>query len=788
MVGRERLLRGFHLGDSHVEPLAGKITKPGGTIHVSPKSLETLLCLAESSGSVVSHDDLLRRVWGQNAGSHEKLSHAVSELRQALGDDSNLPKLIETSPRRGYRLLVEPIVAADGLAADAANREAARKLGFLDELQRRGVPETGLAYLVVGWVMIQVADVTFEKLSLPAWSDVFVTYLVIVGFPIALALAWLIEITAKGVVLDVDPRARPARRAFGKSYKAILGGLALAGVGVIVYDRYVGLPGDVAGTASSVPEAPVSVDPNTIAVLPFLNIGGDETGRTFSIGLAEDVINRLTRVPGLRVSPRGDSFSLLPNSASREVRIRLRVAYYLAGSVRVAQDTLRVVVQLIDSGTGSYVVSRSFDHALEDFFAVQDEITSLTVANLRVALPAATQALSEATSEATSLDAYVLYRRGMDALYKPMTRATIADALDAFHGSLGLDMDYAAAHAGICLTYASGYRVVSDASYIDAAEKACGVALGLNPNLDVVHNALGELSSERGDYEAAAAAFERALAINQNSVTSLIGLGNVYARQGQLPEAENRFKQAVTLQPGSWDAYNAYGGFLFNNGRYDQAAQQYREIVSLDATNLAGWNNLGASLTLSGQFAEALIAYQRSLAIEPTQTPYSNLGMLHYYLGQIDEAAAALDKAAAIAPNDYLVWSNLGDVLSFSATPEKAGEAFARAELLAEKQRQVNSRDANTMIGLAWIKAMLDQREEATTLAASALEIAPMDPYVHYLNALILARHGDTAAAIDSLETAAEMGYSLALIAAEPHLRNLRGESRFQDLIRDNVQ
>ena len=779
MVGRERLLRGFHLGGSYVEPLAGNITGPKGTIHLPPKSLEVLLCLAESAGSVVTHADLLLRTWNESGASHEKLSHAIGELRQALGDDTSRPQFIETVPRSGYRLLVEPRLAAEP--------ERPTRQGLFEELKRRGVLETALAYLVLGWLLIQVADVTFEQLSLPASAAVFVTYLVIVGFPIALLLAWFIELTDKGVILDRDPGARPERPAFGKSYKAILAGLAIAAVGVLVYDRYVGLP-ETVDVANAAAEASIAVDPNTIAVLPFLNIGEDETGRMLSIGLPDDVINRLMSIPGLAVSTRGDSFSLMPNSASRDVRKRLRVAYYLEGSVLVVGETLRVIVNLVNTETGTPIVSRSFDHELEDFFAVQDEITSLTVANLRVALPADTQKPSTTLAESTNLDAYVLYQRGMDALYRPMTRATIAEALAAFEHSLSLDMDYAAAHAGICLTYASGYRVVNDASYIAAAEAACARALGLNPNLNVVHNALGELDSERGNYEAAEEAFERALAINPNSVTSLIGLGDTYARQGRAAEAEDTFKQAVTLQPGSWDAYNAHGGFLFNSGRYEEAAEQYREVVSLDDANLAGWNNLGASLTLSGQFAEALLAYQRSIAIEPTQTSYSNLGMLHYYLGQVGEATQALEKATEIAPNDYLAWSNLGDVLSFSATPERANEAYARAESLAEEQRRVNSRDFNTMIDLAWIKAMLDRPEEAAALAADALATAPEDPRVHYLNALILARRGEPAAAIDSLETAAAMGYSLTLMAAEPHLRSLGNESRFQALIRDNLQ
>lgn len=786
MIVRERLLGGFQLGDSYVEPLSGSLTGPRGTVHLPPKAIDTLLHLAEYPRSLVSHDELLRSVWNDESNSHEKLSHAVSEIRKALHDDPAHPKFIQTLPRRGYRLLVDPVVApgTDAPAAAAPRPASKRALGLFAELKRRGVIETGVAYLVLGWVLIQVADVTFDQLALPMWAVTFVTYLVIVGFPIALLLAWFIELTDRGAILDLDPDARPAHAPLSRSYKTILGALALASIGVFGYDRFVGLPGNATQTSSFAFEAPVTIDPNSIAVLPFLNIGDDEDGRIISMGLADDLINRLAKVPDLRVSARGDSFSLPSNSASGDVRRRLRVAYYLEGSVRVLDDTLRVVVQLIDSQTGFHVVSRSFDRELDDFFAVQDEITRLTVANLRVALPAATRADSVLSADNMNLDAYMLYRVGMDALYKPVSQATIDEALDAFGRSLNLDADYAAAHAGICLAYVSSYRVLNDAAHIEEAERSCSVALGLNANLDVVHAALGELYSETGQYDAAEAAFGRALAINENSVSSLLGLGHIYSRQQRLAEAESKFNQAIGLQPGNWDVYSSLGGFLFNSGRYEEAARQYREVVSLDPANMNAWNNLGASLTVAGQFADAVVAYERSLEILPVRQAYSNLGMLQYYLGEIDAAADLLEQALELAPNDYVAWSNLGDVLSFSATPERATRAFARAEELAEDQLRVNVRHAETIVDLAWIKAMLNKFEEAERLAESALAAAPGNPHVHYINGLIQTRNGNRTDALDALDTAIEMGFSRALIAAEPHLGSLRSERRFQELVR----
>ena len=182
----------------------------------------------------------------------------------------------------------------------------------------------------------------------------------------------------------------------------------------------------------------VSIDPNSIAVLPLLNIDGSDQTAIFSKGLMEDVIDRLARVPGLRVSSRGDSASLPANASSDEVRQRLRVSYYIQGSVRLTDERIRVVIQLIESASGRQLQSRSFDRERKDFFEIQDEITNLAIASLRVALPEDTQTALGAADRAATIDAYVLYRRGIDELNKPMTAQTTQQALDWFAQSLNI--------------------------------------------------------------------------------------------------------------------------------------------------------------------------------------------------------------------------------------------------------------------------------------------------------------------------------------------------------------
>ena len=529
----------------------------------------------------------------------------------------------------------------------------------------------------------------------------------------------------------------------------------------------------------------VAVQPNSIAVLPFLNIDGTEEMRIFSEGLGDDVIDRLTATPSLSVSSRGDSFALGAKSSSQEVRNRLRVAYYLEGSVRKSGDMLRVVAQLIDSATGFHIVSRTFDEPIREYLQIQDEITKLIVANLRVALPSVAETPVYVGAETASYDAYLAYRRGMDIIQRPLTQAAIEQALGAFRESLDVDPGYAAAFAGICLTYIAAYDETKNTSYVGQAEQSCGSALENNPNLIVVHDALGTLYLRTGRTTDAELAFERALAINPNDVPALTGSADAYLNQGRRIEAEQRYRQAVGLQPGNWRTYNSLGGFLFRNGRYVEAVDAYREVVSFDTRNETGWTNLAGSSMLAGDFADAARAFERALEVQPSPQTLINLGMMHYYLNNFEQARVTLEKAIGMGPQIHSAWSNLGDVLERSGDSAAAARAFVEAERLARQRLAVNSLDYQTITDLTWIVAMLDRLDEAQRLITTARELAPMDPYVHYIEALVRLRLGETDAALDRLEAAVEMGYSRAMIRAEPHLTNLRDNERFIALVGD---
>jgi len=783
------LRQGFYLNDLLVEPAKGQVTGPDGAEHLPPNAMEVLLRLAERAGETVRRDDLIEQVWGKRYGSEESLDRAVREIRNSLDDSADDPVYIQSVPALGFRLILQPVFRPTRTSASSGpNPEASpgTELGLIDNLKQRGVLETAVAYLVVGWLIVQVVDVFFDQLHLPGWAGTFVTVGVIAGFPIAVVLSWFLEWRHGRAVLHELSPADAKRKRFSRTYLSVIAALGIAAVVVFIYDRNIGLPQapEAEIAIQSVESALPPVLDNSIAVLPFFNMDGSDETRIFSQGLVDDVITRLSRVPGLLVSSRGDAFTLAPNSASQKVRERLRVARYVEGSVQIQGDRLRIIVQLIDSETGFHVLSRSFDRLREDFFDIRDEITELTVANVRVALPAETQAASTFSTDDPSLDAYVLYRKGVDASRLPRSMETLETALSWFDAALETDPDYSAALAGKCSVYVEAYPVSDDPAYIDLAESACARALELNANLDVIHTALGNLYQATGKYPDAETSYLAALEINPNSVSSLSGLSKVYMLQQRADEAEARLRQAIGLHPGDWSAYNALGYFLYKSGRYSEAAVQYETVVALDPGNRVGFTNLGTAYMLAGDFSAAAPAFQKAIAIEPEKSSYSNLGLMYYYLGQFEESINAHSQAIKLAPNDHLAWSNLGDALWISGKKEQAADAFKTAEQLVTSALKVNPNDPYSLMDLAWITTMLDKPRDANRFIDRSRAQAPDDPYVHYYYGLMLLHNGDPEAALASFRIAVEKGYSKQMLAADPQLTPLRDDPGLEEITR----
>jgi tetratricopeptide (TPR) repeat protein/DNA-binding winged helix-turn-helix (wHTH) protein len=780
------LLKGFYLQDLLIEPASGRVSGPGIETHLKPKAVEVLLYLAERPFELVARDELLRAVWGDDAGSSEALTHAVSELRSCCNDHASSPTVIQTVPRRGYRLIQQPRLVDDPeTLAETGVMQVPDDGSFIGNLMRRGVVQAAAAYLVFSWLLIQVADILTPTLNLPVWVPTLVTFASIGGFPIVIVLAWMLERSEGRWLLDRGRQSGKMLSGLERNYLSIILAYGIAAVGSLAYQFTVGfdVPGSTEGVVAQ-EDALLPVNPNSIAVLKFLNIGDNESGRIFSEGLGEDILDRLARIPGLAVSSRGDSWSLPQNASSDIVRKRLRVAYFLEGSVRVIGDELRVVVQLIESASGFHVFSRSFETELTDHMDVQREITNLAVANLRVALPEDRHADILVIDEEPNLDAYILFRRGKAVMDQPLTTESIEEAVGYFQRALEIDNDYSAAHAGVCDAYVALYQLTRDATNTEIAERACGQALRSNPNLDVVYTSLGDLRLVAGgDIEAAARAYQMALDMNPKDVGAMRGMAAVLQRQQKFDEAEAMLLAAIELQPGNWNNIDALGAHYFGTGQYSDAVEAYRQVVFLDPANWRGLGNLGTALMLVGDFDAAAGPLEESLSIEEDVDYLSNLGVIYYYLGDFDRAVEMHRKALSEMPRSVSAWLNLGDALRFSSHPDDAAGAYREANLLAAEEITVAPNAADSLYLRAWALASLGKQEEASTLIRQALSIAPRDPYADYFDALIKIAGGDQLGALDALQRAVDNGYPTVMLAADPLLSELRYEQKFTNLL-----
>jgi tetratricopeptide (TPR) repeat protein/DNA-binding winged helix-turn-helix (wHTH) protein len=777
------LLQGFTLDDWLVEPLKGQVTGAAGSKqHLPPKSVEVLLCLAKQPNKLVTREELLTSVWGSGHGSQESLGHAISEIRHAFDDHRDNPHFIQTLPKRGYRLLVTPMFSE---RAAAPVPEPTATHGWWARLLRHGVIQAAAAYLVVGWLLIQIADTTFARVGLPAWSEQFVTFMVIGGFPLLILLAWFLEFVGGRMEHDSGDQPGGLLHGLERNYLAILIAYGLSAAGAGVYQATAGFE-----VMHTVPVAVASHEPelipvveNSIAVLRLATFDDDAKTKAFSDGLSEDILDGLARIPGLFVSSRGDSWSLPANSPSEVVRQRLRVANYIEGSVRFLDEKLKVVIQLIDSETGFHSFSRSFEIETDSVGKMQRDVTELVVANLKLAVDTETLDASVSSAAMTDRDAYLLYMLGREAEHRPRLAENIDEAINYYNQALEIDSDYPAAHAGLCSAHVSLYESNKHPDSITMAEDACSNAMRVAPGLPVVLNSVGRLYRQTDRRDKAEQAYLGALAISEQDAIAMLGLAIIRRSQQRYEEAEELMQHAIKLQPGNWKAINRLGNLYFRMGQFAAAATEYRKVVFLDPDNFVTLGNLASTSLMAGEFAVARDALLRSIEVEENATLVANLGIAYYYLGELGAAVSTLQRSAQLAPNSNGSWISLGDALHVSGNIEDASAAYAHAGDLAAEQLSVSGDDADLLTTLAWSKAMTGDIDRAVELSRRAVAVDPANPYSHYYMALVDLRRGDDVSAIDSVRLALENGYPVAMLAAEPILKELWQDSRFVELL-----
>ena len=438
-------------------------------------------------------------------------------------------------------------------------------MSFIDELKRRNVIRVAIAYVIVAWFIAQVTELALESFAAPDWVIKTVLFLLVIGFPLALILAWAYELTPEGIKLEKDvDRSESITHGTGRKLDfAIIAVLVLA-VSLLVADKFTG----------DQPSDPPRMVEKSIAVLPFVNISSDKEQEYFSDGITEQILNALASVKELKVAGRTSSFAFKgQNQDLRRIGDILGVEHILEGSVRKSGTTVRIAAQLVQADDGFHLWSDTYDRELTDVFAIQDEIAAEILSQLKARLVDEERQVLE--SQRTDPEAYDLYLLAKQRLYD-RTRLTIESAVALLDQTIAKDPNYAPAYAqrGIATMLLSdrSYGTIPEAEANEQGKRFIDKALEMNPQLAEAWAGLGLYYIDQPtEYEQAIEALTKALSINPNLIdasnwlqTALSGSGDV---RGALQILEHMTQRDPLYRPGFANAVAAFDHF----GQEDKA-------------------------------------------------------------------------------------------------------------------------------------------------------------------------------------------------------------------------
>ena len=402
-------------------------------------------------------------------------------------------------------------------------------------------------------------------------------------------------------------------------------------------------PGSLAGGAPA----------KSIAVLPFVNMSADPENEYFTDGIAEEIINALTKIQALRVASRTSAFAFKgKNEDIGEIGRKLKVATVLEGSVRKAGLKLRVTAQLVNVADGYHLWSERYDRQLEDVFAIQDEIADNIVKALRVVLSEEEKrAIEKAPTE--NVEAYDYYLRGRQFFHQ-FRRTGIQFARRMFERAIEIDSNYALAHAGVadCCSFLYMYWDGSRAN-LDSAESASRKALELDPDLAEAHASRGFALSLSRQYAEARREFETAIRLNPKLYEAHYLYARACFQEGKLEEAVRHYEDASRVRPEDYQALMLMQAPLKALGRIEEAAgalrrglQVVEKHLELNPDDARALYLGGGALVQVGERERGLEWARRAQAIDPDDPGVLyNVACVHAFLGQSDEAFACLEKS-----------------------------------------------------------------------------------------------------------------------------------------------
>lgn len=507
---------------------------------------------------------------------------------------------------------------------------------WVAELRRRKVFRVAAAYLVVAWLLVQVAGTTFEPLGLPPWSLKLVIVVVALGFPVACVLAWAFDVTPRGLERTPAARERP------------LPAEAFAPAGPVA--------ATAAPAAALPPAAPASPPAklDSVAILPFVDMSPERDQEYFCDGIAEEIINSVCCIRGLRIASRTSSFQYKGRALDvRAIGRELGVAAVLEGSVRKAGARVRITAQLVSATDGYHLWSESYDRELCDVFEIQAEIAQKMATALRGTLSREEQALLGRGGTANG-EAYDLYLRGQAHL-RGGADIGVAAAVPLFRDAIRLDANFAQAHAGV----------------------AHALAL----------KSLWRIPTTPGEIDEAYAAGRRALELEPRMPEALLARAMLESMQGRQDDADRAFEEAIALSPADFDAHYMYARHCFQSGRFERAVEHYRTAAGIDPTDFQALCMLEGALLKLGRMEEhgevarrAMEAIEARLAHDPRNARALQLGTVQAArIGNVSRAREIAAQAIRYWPEGFSTWYNVACAYSVIGDADAALDALGRA-------------------------------------------------------------------------------------------------------------
>jgi serine/threonine-protein kinase len=432
-------------------------------------------------------------------------------------------------------------------------------------------------------------------------------------------------------------------------------------------------------TALEVPEQdPGPNKDSCIAVLPFANMSGDKDNEYFSDGLAEEILNALTKLPELRVVARTSAFAFRGKDQDiRGIGETLGATHVLEGSVRKAGNRVRVAAQLIGIRDGCHLWSERYDREMTDIFAIQDEISEAIVNVLKLKL-------ARTVRRPVTPAAFEAYLRGR-YFWNKRTESDLNRSIEYFNQALALDPGYALAHAGLADAFivlgVFGLRAPSDA--YPKAKAAALRAIDFDATLAEAYDSLGHVKAALDwDLPGAEQDYKRALELNPNYPSAGRGYGYILSLMQRHEEALAQLKGARDLDPLSMSV-NAFLGLVSMKARrYDQGIAASRVAVELDPNNPQGHWILARALDAANQLPEALAEAEKAASLSGGSQPYNgHLGYAYARIGDRDRALEIVRKMQELAKTRYisayylaLIYATLGEPDLALASLEKAYE------------------------------------------------------------------------------------------------------------------